>query len=79
MVNKEGGVVWVPKGLDGVDVGGGATMHQAGGHYGFLLGVIVDKGFVGANEGVGIGQSEWNEIAGGSIKQWVVWPNLSGR
>ena len=43
-VNKEGGVLRVPKGLDEVDGGGGANIHQAGGHCGYVLGVIVDGG-----------------------------------
>ena len=46
----------VPKGLDEVDVGGVANIHQAGGHYGYVLAVIVDGGFVGANEGEETGQ-----------------------
>ena len=45
---KEGGDLKVPKGSDEVDVGGGANIHQAGGHNGYMLGVIVDGAFVGA-------------------------------
>ena len=64
-VNEEGGVPKVPKGLDEVGVRGGANAHQAGGHYGNVVGVMVDGAFIGADEGEGMGGWEWNELAGG--------------
>ena len=39
-VNKGWGVLRVPNGWDDVGLEGGANVHQAGGHYGYLLLVI---------------------------------------